>query len=288
MAGYIDQKKDEWSGQVAAARTKDRSQYPGGPSASPAILATYARLINSAIAGKQAFTACVLGATPELRDMVLERGGNLTTLDISDEMIAKCAPLMRHQENTRETVRIASWLDASLPAAAFDLVLGDGASNNIPPDKQTEFFANLRRLLRPGGTLVLREGVIHPDRPVRTVAEISREFDEGGAHWFDTFYDLYLYSELTPRYRDPETSRTNLGAFWEEIRQARESGGLGQAAFEAMWWFRGKIIHTIYLKPELEKLMAGHFFLSPVAPDPDHLRMTKDSWLFFAGRPRNP
>ena len=142
-------KKDEWSGKNIDLRTSDRTQYLAAPSAGKGILAEYERLIDTARQGKESFDAVVFGATPELRDMVLDRGGNLTTVDFSAESFEKRGAAMEHVGDPREHIKVESWLETTCGDASADIVLGDGIFNNIPFDSYERLFGQIHRILRP-------------------------------------------------------------------------------------------------------------------------------------------
>ncbi|MCD4761314.1 class I SAM-dependent methyltransferase [bacterium] len=192
MNKHTELKKEEWKDIIADQRTGDRKNYVAAPSAGPGILAKYEELLDKAIGKKTEFTALVLGATPELRDMVLERGGQLTTLDISQDMIKKTTPLMKHQNHTNETIIEGSWLESGFKDNSFNIILGDGISANIAFQDQDQLFSQLKRLLNSDGFLILREVGLSKDRKQQTVEEIEQEYLDGKIHWFDVFFTLYF------------------------------------------------------------------------------------------------
>ena len=153
--------KDEWSGKNIDLRTSDRTQYLAAPSAGKGILAEYERLIDTARQGKESFDAVVFGATPELRDMVLDRGGNLTTVDFSAESFEKCGAAMEHVGDPREHIKVESWLETTCGDASADIVLGDGIFNNIPFDSYERLFGQIHRILRPDGFLFSARACCH-------------------------------------------------------------------------------------------------------------------------------
>ena len=282
---YVQQKKDEWSGGQADQRTKRRSNYPASPSAGRGILKRYEKFFAQAVAGREKFTACVLGATPELRDMVLARDGALTTIDISREMVEKCSRIMKHCNDSREHIVIGNWLDSGLPSRAFDVVLGDGVSNNVPFADQNGFFTAIHRILKQDGTLIMREATVNPRRPRRTVQEIDDDFTGGIIHWFDAFINLYLYSELTDKCRDDDTGKSEMIKFWSLVEEVYQRGDLSKKTFDSMWWFRGDLVHTFLNRPIFDRFIQKYFTLLPVKQATDFL-FTQDTFLFFVGKPK--
>jgi SAM-dependent methyltransferase len=91
----------------------------------------------------------LLGVTPELafedRDLV--------ALDNSPEMIANVWP----GDTARRKAVEGSWSEAILEAGGFQAALGDGALTCLPyPAGYNALFAEMARLLAPGGRLALR------------------------------------------------------------------------------------------------------------------------------------
>lgn len=275
-------KKEEWSGVHADQRAKNRANYPASPAAGPGILKKYEELLLKSVEGKKTFRACVLGATPELRDMVLHHGGELTTVDISEEMVEKYTRLMAQAGSPNEKIIIGSWLDIGLPDNYFDVVLGDGVSNNVGYGEQEKFFSEIKRILAPGGWMIVREGVNNSGRQRRTVQEIDADFLSGKIHWFDLYIDLYFYSEWTDKCRDHKTGVSYMDKFFSFVEEYHKRGLLSEQAFQAVWWFKGALVHTFLAKEKLEEIISRYLKILPVAQT-DDFKFTQDTMIFFYG-----
>jgi len=281
---YIEDKKMEWSGNKVDQRTRDRSNYVAGPSASPNILKKYEELLKFVTKDKSYFSACVFGATPELRDLVLELGGALTTVDISEEMIAKCSQLMRYKDHPRETVVIDNWLDNDLPAESFDVVLGDGVSNNAGDlTQQKIFFEKIKNILKPGGYHVGREGVKDENRKSYSAKEVGEDFLSGKIHWFDVFVNLCFYWEKRSEFYNESTGKSETKKFWNRLEQEVQKGEFDRQAWEIMSWFRGDLVHTLFPRQFFDKLYQNYFEMLPIEQVSDYL-FTRDSLIFYLGR----
>lgn len=280
---HSQRKLKEWAGRQADQRTRKRSNYVAAPSASKGTMRIYEELLKKAVKGKKNFKGCVLGATPETRDMVLKLGGELTTIDISWEMIQKCSALMKHASSDKEVVVKSSWLDSPLASNYFDVILGDGVSNNIHIKDQGRFFKELNRMLKKTGRLILREGVLAPGRSNRTIEEINQDFISGKIHWFDVFIDSYFYSDLSKRVHDSKTWKWYMGKYWKEVEKAYKQGRFSKKTFDAMWWFRGNLIHTFLPRARLEKCITKYFRLLPAKQAQDY-KVTRDTFQFFFGK----
>jgi ubiquinone/menaquinone biosynthesis C-methylase UbiE len=275
-------KKEEWRDEVADQRTKGRSKYMAAPSAGSGILKKYAELLNKAIAGKKKFQACVFGVTPETRDMVLKRGGDLTMVDISPEMIKKTAPFMKHSGSPKEKIVIGDWLQSGLPDNYFDLILGDGVENNIAFKDHDKFFSEIKRLLKDGGYVVLREAVFNPQREIRKVEAIEQNYAAGTLHWFDAYIDLRLYSDISAKAKSGDFAY-DMGKLYQELEAAHSQGRLSDKLYSDLANLRGKIIHTFVSRPVFEEIFKKYFELISVESTSD-FNFSKDTMLFFFGR----
>lgn len=282
MKRYTNKKAREWTGKHADQRTVGRSNYPASPAAGRGIMRIYERLLKQAIKGKKSFRALVFGATPETRDLVLKYGGELTTIDISLEMILKCNALMSRAGNEKEIIVKGDWLNNPLPNNYYDIILGDGVSNNVALVDQDNFFREIRRLLKKNGFLILRDVILDSERPRRRVGEINQDFVDGRIHWFDVFFDLYFYSDFTPRVYNPTKARWFMSKLFAEIKKAYSQKRLSKRSFEALWWFRGNLIHCFLPRPRLEGFISKYFKLLPIKQARD-FRFTQDTMIFFFG-----
>lgn len=106
-------------------------------------------------------TALVLGATPELRNLLHELGFRITSLDInphSFQYLDKLVP-----ESKKEEKRIGDWCSIPLPDESFDVILGDVPVANVPSDLQASFYRNMSRMLRPSGVFIHRAELVRAE-----------------------------------------------------------------------------------------------------------------------------
>ncbi len=279
-------KLTEWKGKIANQRTKNRSQYPAAPSASKDVLNLYKELLIKAVGKKKDFRACVLGATPELRDLVLKHKGQLTTIDLSLEMMEKCTPLKKYDNNNREVIVVGDWLENPLADNYFDVVLGDGISNNIAFKDQNKLFKKLNLLLKKNGRLILREGARNPKRSQQSIEEINHDFTSNNKHWFDILFNLYFYSDISKKTFDKKTYKSYLGKLFKEIEQAYIKERLSKKTVKALWWFQSTMTHTFMPQPLLEKFISKHFTLLSTKQSQD-FDFTNDTMTFYFAKPKN-
>lgn len=104
--------------------------------------------LRSAIAGHDE-NVLLLGVTPELADA----GRHVTALDSSEMMIATVWP----GDSARRQAFKGDWLAMPFADGKFSGAIGDGSLSPMSwPDGQRRIFAELARVLRPGGRLVIR------------------------------------------------------------------------------------------------------------------------------------
>lgn len=106
-------------------------------------------------AGKPGLRALVLGATPELRDLLNQLGFKTHCIDINLEMVLAMDGLVSHK-NPDEVLIRANWLENPLSGSYFDVVLGDAVFPNIPWEHRTDLYDEIVRVLKPNGYFINR------------------------------------------------------------------------------------------------------------------------------------
>lgn len=105
----------------------------------------------AAIADGRAVNALVLGVTPELVGLPLPSGSTVVAIDREPVMI----DLLFEPAADRRAI-VGDWRTMPLPDASIDIALGDGCVTLFAYDELHAFAAELARVIRPGGVLVLR------------------------------------------------------------------------------------------------------------------------------------
>ena len=91
----------------------------------------------------------LLGVTRELADL----GHELIAVDRSAGMIEHVWP----GDSARRRAQQGDWLDLKFPKSHFTAVIGDGSLSTLPyPAGHRAFYAQLERVLKPGGRFVVR------------------------------------------------------------------------------------------------------------------------------------
>lgn len=128
--------------------------------ASPQDCRAYRAFIQKAIQKKKRPNALVLGATPELRNILHSLKIPVTIIDINLEMILAMNEFVPRWEE--ETIVKGSWITNPLADRSFDVIVGDLTWPNVPRPLWRAFTASIHRLLKPGGAYIQRINII-PD-----------------------------------------------------------------------------------------------------------------------------
>lgn len=127
---------------------------------------------------KENYHVLLLGATPEIRDMLAEDSRITTILvDITIDMIVSMGRLM--QNNTEHEIWMkSSWIDAPLEKDYFDVVLSDLVICNVEYSKHDMFYSKIASLLRPNGHWINRVYSINGNTIIRSLDELLFEYSK--------------------------------------------------------------------------------------------------------------
>jgi SAM-dependent methyltransferase len=238
---------DQWSTYAARiVATGERPHF----APEPETLAAHVRVLEALrCALGRSPLALVLGATPELADLALERGCTVVRMDCNAAMFEAAARRQRDVDRSNERIVVGDWLDMPhIEAGSIDLVLGDASLNNVPHAQMDRLVAQLRRVTRPGSVLSLRQVALpakvarlHPlQRTVRRLrdAEIDRH----------TFSRLLRYACFVDEVYDARQCLLDAGLVFECIGRSHRDGLLNDAEYAFMNGRRSRIQHTVYVE----------------------------------------
>src|SRR3989344_4120640 len=97
---------------------------------------------------REALRVLVLGATPEIRDLLSRYKLAVTLLDANPRMMTAMNTLIKIK-NHRERAIVGNWLKMPLTANSFDLVMSDHPTSSIAYQQLPKFFAEINRVLKP-------------------------------------------------------------------------------------------------------------------------------------------
>ncbi len=141
-----------------AARWERYCTPPGRPSKQA--MSLYRRFAKKSFVGlKRQPRALVLGATPEIRDVLAVLKADVSIIDINMEMIMAMTELMKRKDPNEIIVK-GNWVNMPFASNYYDAVLGDIVLPNIPRRLQKQFLKEVKRVLKPKGYFITKMHVI--------------------------------------------------------------------------------------------------------------------------------
>ena len=108
--------------------------------------------------------ALIFGATVEIRDLLYKNKVDAVVCDLSMNMIIALTQLCKHKNITDSEVWLkADWINAPLPENYFDIILADGAINQLPTGLYDKFLESARKFLKPSGIFIQRTGIVRKE-----------------------------------------------------------------------------------------------------------------------------
>jgi len=168
---------------------------------------------------KQKRNILLLGATPEIRDILANLGLKVLIADFSQEMLIG---MTNHGvgiiESSEKWVK-TDWMDMNkfIKNDYFDLILGDLVLRNIEPDSQINFLKEISELLNKNGYFVGRIHFINESlMPVSARRIIESSFEDGYRIKSKSLEDL-ITSRLFDKATNFKTKRINKRKFANDI-----------------------------------------------------------------------
>ncbi len=261
--------RSAWQWQGMAAQIKSRKEYKLGPASGPGIWRLYKKYFNQSLKNKKKARCLVLGATPELRDLVLDRNYQLVSLDMSEEMILKMSVLMKNKNSANEIIVKSNWLSSPLKNNLFDLIMGDFVAVNIPTKLLPTFFKEMKRLLKPGGYILIREAVTMKEFPFRKPEEIISLSRKGKWDVIDLWYLLYSTTSLGGYNR--KTKKASYIKLFPGIKRLYKQGKLNKKEFDALWAMKSGASHYFLPQDQFINLMSKYFKVLPTQKAKDFI-----------------
>lgn len=134
--------------------------------------------------------ACGTGPTlRQLREAMPQAA--LTGVDLSPYYIEEAKRQLRGAD---VNLTVGDARNMNFEDGAFDIVTSTYLFHEMPRDARTATFAEMKRVLRPGGLLVVQDSIQRIDSP-----ELLESIDNFGADFHEPFYDDYTHDPLEAR-----------------------------------------------------------------------------------------
>lgn len=183
-------------------------------------LSGYRQLISSSFPRAKIL---ILGATPELRDLAAQCGGERTVVDISLPMLMTMGSRTNVSKIDDEIIVKSEWCSAPLRENYFDLIIGDMVWWVISVETQRRLASKMARWLRSDGMFVarfrLRDPLTKKEDGLATVSRYADLFIKNPEK--ETIIANSLVSYLHDITADEKRKRLNRGATLEILRAAQ-------------------------------------------------------------------
>src|SRR3989338_7272727 len=252
---------------------------------SPFDIDAYRKLASSA---GRIERALVLGATPELRDLLAEmRIPTIIVADYSAEMIAGMSSYLKRANAEREIWIKCDWATLPLPSGTIDLIIGDLPFDQIPRNRLGKLGRYLRRLLASNGNVVAR--VHFPNEKFATLSpqEIITETLQHIGEVNDGILRGLLSYRLLDHSRRPHDSVTDRAQVisWLTASLATVTGDAARILSDSIaYHLRSKINLSIAAESYFRDVMAEFFEIHACIANGDHFDGEYFPILRFAPR----
>ncbi|MBU4369279.1 class I SAM-dependent methyltransferase [Patescibacteria group bacterium] len=157
-----------------AARWEKYFTPPGRPSKQA--MSLYRQFAKKSFVGlKRQPRTLVLGATPEIRDVLAGLKAEVSIIDINMEMILAMTELTKIK-NPKEIIVKGNWTNMPFPSGYFDVVLGDLVWGNVPIFLQNKFLKEVKRVLKPNGYFIHKIATISSDWRKGSLDEVMEKY----------------------------------------------------------------------------------------------------------------
>lgn len=257
MKKFILKNKKFWDKFVSGYKKWDPPYVP-----SKNRLSIYGRLIKQAVRNS-GNDVLLLGATPSLRDILLNLKCNVTILDFSPKMIYGMRFLMKNRKEAekREKIVIGNWLKTpKVFKNKFDIIVGDSVTNNLTYPELKIFFSEMKKILKPKGSLILTNGGNYTKQTITIERMIDRVKKNPGYYQDkrNLKYDTYLVWAANSRFYNPKTK--SLYADVQDIifKKKFKAGELTKKELKLITTGLGHVRISV-LGKEIEALMSKYF-----------------------------
>lgn len=244
-----------WDKTTLLARIADidkKVRHAGGSPDNIEIMAYAKALIGT----ERQKTAVVLGMTPELRALALDRFERVTSVDNNPESIALYRDWVKYPE--REQIIQASWLSLNTILHTRPIaVLGDGIFGNLPDlNAHRQLLELLRDILADGGRLVTRMAMIPEgfDAVANSADKLIHKFRQNELTEEEFGFGMRLMGHHQHSY-DPVTFQLNNDRIFAACQEDLQRGRLSSHEHGIILRYRSPGSNVILPQREWEKLL---------------------------------
>lgn len=192
--------------------------------------------------------ALVLGATPEIRDLLAERYISTVVLDVNAGMVNGLGKLMKYKKRKKERIIINNWLNVSklFPKNHFDLVMGHSVFNNLPWNLYPKLAQGIKKVLNKDGYFLIvspitrLEDIISPKEIVSLYRKKPQFFKSFTNRWWVMdVLKCWDYNRKTRQYF--------MGKIKKRLIKEIERQGLPEKTIKDIWFFASSNVIDNYV-----------------------------------------
>jgi len=203
--------------------------------------------------GGQKTKILILGATPELRDLVAGDQTVVAVADVNKTMI-KAMTLLR-KKKSREKLIVGRWQNLPIKEK-YDLIIGDAPLNMLDNKDIPDTLNRIARVLKPNGYFLHRTLLFNPKKKIKASQAIN-DWTKGKINIGDFRWQIEAYSEY--RSYNPKTKIDSKRRLLDNIKQLFDKDLLSQKQYVMFNRYDDDVKMTILQKQEWQKLFKKDF-----------------------------
>ena len=207
----------------------------------------------------------LLGSTPEIRSLARRYGHHLTAVDLDPQVYRALERLVDSPGGEAERFVCCDWLEMELQLK-FDLVIGDGSINMLPPCRHAKFLERLAAHSKRGSLLLLRSYLLEEPR--------FETPDEVFARFRDTEDDLYTATKihLSQLWADRETGEMSNAVFWANLQELHNRGVTTEDEHRELGRILAEDTLSVYFvkRAEFEEQVAPYYVVEDILTAGDY------------------
>ena len=231
----------------------------------------YKKLLDRTIKGVENPKVLILGATPEIRDMLADyKNIEVVLADITMEMILAMNELVKKENFSNEIWVKSDWLKMPLEKDYFDAIIGDYVISQFPKELTNNFLSKIKSLLKPNGRFIHRTIFFNEDTAMDFDAIIKKFEGTEESHQSVTDVASYCFVGKTTTFRNGNYSTFSLPLLKKVRQDYEKKNGKNRwlvaldkvfVPYEKEWFY--------YSLPETENILERYFVIEEKSNESD-------------------
>jgi len=227
----IWQKKEEWWYNVWK-----KVESPFSPSKGEVMF--YEKAVKKILKRKNP-KALVLGATPEIRDMLAKYKKLDVYIMDADVPVYRAMTRLMKRKNKQEKLVVGDWLKMPFKKDTFDLILSHGAFSVISLKNHEKFYKNIKRVVKKDGYVVMSRVNVEPflKEPI-SFKQIIDKYKEEPKYFKDLPNRVYILYQLIsqPGLYNRRTQSIKYHVIARKLRDYAKKQGLSEKQIKSLYF----------------------------------------------------